>query len=79
MITCTVLYCLHRNDDKPGHSETSRGDHNAFLLNIAMSLVGLMAAVAFRKRFVENSEAKSSVKSVQVEVEETKTTLSTID
>lgn len=56
VITCTVLYCLHRNDDAGGN-HAAGGDQNAFLFNVALSLVGFIAAMAFSKRFEEKSKA----------------------
>lgn len=51
LITCTVLYCLHKNDGSSEINDTSQGDQNAFLFNIVMGLIGVIAAIFFRKFF----------------------------
>ena len=50
-----MLYCLHRNDDAGGN-HASGGDQNAFLFNVALSLVGFISALAFSKRYEEKSK-----------------------
>ena len=59
LITCFVLYWLHRDDGKPNSSnQTSNSQDylvNAFIFNCLMCSIGLLASLAFSKRFVEKS------------------------
>lgn len=61
VITCTVLYCLHKNDDSGGN-HASGGDQNAFLFNVVLSLVGFVAAMAFSKKYEEKSKTSTDEK-----------------
>lgn len=54
VITCAVLYVLHRNSRADDDQATSRGDQNAFFFNIILSIIGMVAAYLFNKKYREN-------------------------
>ena len=70
VITCTVLYCLHRNDDSI--HKTPRGDQNAFIFNIVLGFIGLVAAINFKKRFVDKSKDQHGSQEFTITVDDEK-------
>ena len=60
VITCAVLYKLHRNSRADDDQATLRGDQSAFLFNIILSLVGMVAAYLFNKKYTENPSFNDS-------------------
>ena len=70
IITCTVLYCLHRNDDSI--HKTPRGDQNAFIFNIVLGFIGLVAAINFKKRFVDKSKDQHGSQEFTITVDDEK-------
>jgi len=70
VITCTVLYLLHRNDDSI--HKTPRGDQNAFIFNIVLGLIGFIAAINFKKRFVDKSKDQHGSQEFTITVDDEK-------
>lgn len=60
IITCAVLYGLHRNSRADDNQATSRGDQNAFFFNIILSIVGTLAAHSFNKKYIAKATLDDS-------------------